>query len=106
MLTYNEIYEYFLSKPNAVDCYPFDEVTLVFKVKGKMFGLIRPGIEHIQMNLKCDPEEALALRDQYSAVTPGYHMNKRHWNTIAVDGSIPDTEILAMIDHSYELIVK
>lgn len=97
---------YCAAKRGATAGYPFGEGTLVFKVGGKMFALIgvsdgRPGI-----NLKCDPDWALALRDIYPAVTPGYHMNKRHWNTVNFDGSIPMAEIEEMIDHSYDLVVN
>ena len=98
--------EYCCSKPSVVETYPFDEDTLVFKVMGKMFALTNVRAEELSVNLKCDPDWAMILRDHYAAVTPGYHMNKRHWNTVVIDGSIPDDEFWEMIDHSYRLVVK
>jgi len=79
---------------------------MVFKVRGKMFALITVQDTPLRINLKCDPELALHLRAAYPAVQPGYHMNKKHWNTITLDGSLPDTEILTMIDDSYDLVAK
>ena len=86
--------------------FPFDETTLVLKVEGRIFILVSTETLPLTINVKCDPERAIELREQYPAVTPGYHMNKKHWNTITIDGSIPSREILAMIDHSYELVKK
>ena len=97
------------SQIGAEETFPFDETTLVFKVMGKMFALIPLGAPEDQparINLKCDPTLAEILRHTYSAVQPGYHMNKRHWNTVICDGSIPDDEITMMIDESYDLVVK
>ena len=83
--------------------FPFDENTLVFKVMGKMFALTNlDSFESI--NLKCDPEDGVQLREQYSSVLPGYHMNKKHWITVLMDGSIPDKLIKAWIEHSYQLV--
>ncbi len=98
--------EYCLSKKAATEDTPFGEDTLVFRVCDKMFALT--GINSIppRVNLKCDPERAVALREQYDAVIPGYHMNKKHWNTVILDGTIPADEIRELVDHSYELIVK
>ena len=95
-----------LSKKGATEDFPFDEDTLVFRVMGKIFALM--GLEWVPVgiNLKCDPEWAVELRERYGAVQPGYHMNKKHWNTVTCDGTIPDSEIRDMIDHSYDLIVK
>ena len=84
--------------------FPFGETTFVFKTNGKIFTLISSDTHPLSMNLKCDPEHAVELREQYPAVAPGYHMNKKHWNTVTLDGSIPPGEIFAMIDHSYELV--
>ena len=84
--------------------FPFDEYALVFKVNGKIFILISTDTHPLTINLKCDPERAIELREQYAAVTPGYHMNKKHWNTVTLDGTIPSREVFAMIDHSYNLI--
>jgi predicted DNA-binding protein (MmcQ/YjbR family) len=99
-----EFCEYCLSKKGVSECFPFDDVTLVFKVAGKMFALT--GLdEGFRINLKCDPEKAIELREQHPGVLPGYHMNKQHWNTIIVDGSVSDEKLIEWIDHSYELIV-
>jgi predicted DNA-binding protein (MmcQ/YjbR family) len=100
---------YCASKPGTVEDYPFDAETLVFKVKGKMFALMpaeHDRTEAPRINLKCEPMLAEMLRNIYDAVQPGYHMNKRHWNTVLVDGSIPLDEIYTMIDHSYDLVVR
>jgi predicted DNA-binding protein (MmcQ/YjbR family) len=86
--------------------YPFGPDTLVFKVAGKMFALVLEESEPLRMNLKCDPEDALALRAQYSAITPGYHMNKIHWNTLILDDSLPQSLVFELIDHSYILVVN
>jgi predicted DNA-binding protein (MmcQ/YjbR family) len=98
--------EYCLSKPHATECTPFGPDVLVFKVRGKMFALA--AIEEVPatVNLKCDPDLALELRDRYEQVQPGYHMNKKHWNTVEIESGIPDTEVRKMIDHSYELVTK
>ena len=95
--------EHCISKPGVTEGFPFGEDTLVFKVKGKIFALANLGGE-LSLNLKCDPSFALELRERYSSVKPGYHMNKKHWNTIDLDGSIPDKEIFSWIDHSYSLV--
>jgi predicted DNA-binding protein (MmcQ/YjbR family) len=95
--------EYCISKAGVTESFPFGEDTLVYKVKGKIFALANLDGDP-SVNLKCDPAFAIELREKYSSVTPGYHMNKKHWNTIMLDGSIPDVEILAWIDHSYNLI--
>jgi predicted DNA-binding protein (MmcQ/YjbR family) len=93
-----------LSKPGVTEEFPFDENTLVFKVLGKMFALT--DLDQFEsINLKCHPEKAILLREQYDAVRPGYHMNKRHWNTILMDGSVSDRELRAWIDDSYALVV-
>ncbi|MFZ0547358.1 MAG: MmcQ/YjbR family DNA-binding protein [Candidatus Promineifilaceae bacterium] len=96
---------YILNKKGAFEDRPFGPETAVFKVVNKMFALIPDG-EPLSMNLKCGPDEAIFLRQMYSAVQPGYHMNKRHWNTITVDGNIPDEELCQMVDTSYNLVVK
>lgn len=92
-----------LAKKGTSEDFPFDEDTLVLRVGKKMFALISV-TEPFRINLKCDPELAVELREKYDAVTPGFHMNKTHWNTVNFDGSIPDKEILEMIDHSYNLV--
>jgi predicted DNA-binding protein (MmcQ/YjbR family) len=96
--------EYCLSKKGVTEHFPFDETTLVFKVMGKMFALT--DLEGpFSLNLKCDPEKAVDLRERYPSVQPGYHMNKKHWNTIIVDGTVDDEMIYEWTDHSYHLVV-
>jgi predicted DNA-binding protein (MmcQ/YjbR family) len=97
------IREYCISKKGATEGFPFGEDTLVFKAGGKIFALANLEGD-LSINLKCDPDYAIELREKYHAVTPGYHMNKKHWNTIIVDGSIPDHKILSWIDHSYDIV--
>jgi predicted DNA-binding protein (MmcQ/YjbR family) len=99
-----EFREYCITKPGVSEEFPFDENTLVFKVMGKMFALTDLA-EEFSLNLKCDPERAIELRDQYPAIQPGYHMNKNHWNTVRMDSSISEKLILELIDHSYQLVV-
>lgn len=98
--------KYLMDKPESLESYPFGDDIPVFKVKNKVFAILgmKEGVG--QLNLKCDPDEALALRDIFEAVIPGYHMNKKHWNTVILDGSIPEGEIGRMIDNSYSLVVK
>jgi len=114
----NQVEEYLLSKLETNLYYPFGDDVKVFKVKNKMFATIAHGSTaksaktsdeaktHFWMNLKCDPDEAMMLRDIFSAVIPGYHMNKSSWNTIILDGSIPQGEIERMMDNSYLLVVS
>jgi predicted DNA-binding protein (MmcQ/YjbR family) len=105
-ITVQELRRYCLRKPgDIVEDFPFDEETLVIKVFGKMFLLTSLTETPPAVNLKCDPDRALELRAEYDAVKPGYHMNKRHWNTVVLDGSIPVGEILRMVDHSYDQVV-
>jgi predicted DNA-binding protein (MmcQ/YjbR family) len=96
---------YCINKEAVTESFPFDNETLVFKVKNKMFVLINLQGD-LSINLKCNPEKAIELREQFSTVIPGYHMNKTHWNTILIDGSLPDQLIYDLIDHSYNLIVS
>ena len=98
--------EYCLSKAGALEETPFGPDTLVFKVGGKIFALASLDEIPARANLKCDPDLALELRDRYEQVTPGYHMNKKHWNTVAIDSGIPGNEVRKMVDHSYDLIAK
>lgn len=97
---------YCLAKPNATESTPFGPDNVVFKVGGKMFALL--ALEEVppRANLKCDPDLALELRDRYDDVQPGYHMNKKHWNTVVLEGEIPAAELRTMIDHSYELVAR
>ncbi|MCX7920630.1 MAG: MmcQ/YjbR family DNA-binding protein [Clostridia bacterium] len=97
---------YCLSKKGATEDYPFGPDVLVIKVSSKMFALISMKANKLNISLKCDPFLADNLRQQYASVTPGYHLNKKHWNTIVVDGSISEQELYWMIDHSYELVLN
>jgi len=97
--------EYCISKKNVTESFPFDEDTLVFKTAGRIFALVNLEGD-LTLNLKCNPARAIELRERYSSVIPGYHMNKKHWNTIYIDGSVPDKEIFSWIDHSYDLVLK
>jgi len=99
-----EFREYCLRKPDVTEGTPFGETVLVFKVGGKIFALASLDEVPARANLKCDPDLALELRDRYEQVRPGYHMNKKHWNTIDIESGIPNMEIRKMIDHSYELV--
>ncbi|HVB02400.1 MAG TPA: MmcQ/YjbR family DNA-binding protein [Chitinophagaceae bacterium] len=99
-----EIRLYVQVKPQAEECFPFGENTLVFKVRGKIFLLVSLDSQPLQFNAKCDPEKAILLREQYPSVIPGYHMNKKHWNTIYLDGSLSKRQILELIDESYNLV--
>jgi predicted DNA-binding protein (MmcQ/YjbR family) len=101
-----ELQAYLLKKRGATEEMPFGPTALVFKVKGKMFALMAWQETPLRITLKCDPADGLALRAQYDAVQPGYHMNKKHWNTVTLDNSIPHDELLEMIDDSYDLVVK
>ncbi len=95
--------DYCTSKKGASESFPFGVDTLVFKAAGKIFALVNL-YGDLSINLKCDPALAIELRERHSSVTPGYHMNKKHWNTVMLDGSVPDKEIFSWIDHSYNLI--
>ena len=105
-MDYETLRTYLLSKPGASGDFPFDPVTLVAKVGDKMFALVGIDATPLRVNLKCRPEQAEVLRELYPAVLPGYHMNKRHWNTVVLDGSLPDEDVLGMIDDSYELVCQ
>lgn len=94
-----------LALPGAREEFPFDEANSVFKVAGKMFALSRLAGVPLRVSLKCDPELAIQLRLTYPAITAGYHLNKRHWNTILLDGSVPDELVLSLIEDSYDLVV-
>ena len=96
---------YCLAKPGSLVDYPFDETTRVYKVLGKMFALISESDDPLRLNLKCDPADAQALRAEHPRILPGYHMNKQHWNTLVLDGSLPDELVYELIDHSYDLVV-
>ena len=100
-----EIREYCLSKKAVEESFPFDNDTLVFKTGGKIFLLLSLTAKPIQFNAKCEPAKAVDLREKYSSVLPGYHMNKTHWNTVICDGLLPKKLVFGMVDHSYMLIV-
>lgn len=100
-----KIREYCLSKLGVTECFPFDQQTLVFKVGGKMFALIDVEIPE-SINVKCDPEKAIELRERYPAILPGYHMNKKHWNTVQLNQGLSDQLILSFLDESYQLVYQ
>ena len=91
--------------PSVTEEYPFGDGVSVFKVVGKMFALVPVAAKPMTMTLKCDPELAVWLRQKYAAVEPGYHTNKKHWNTVTLDGSIDDAELREMVEHSYDCVV-
>ena len=98
--------EYCINKPGVEETLPFGPDTLVYKVTGKIFLITGLNEEALSFNVKCDPDVALELRERYSCVQPGYHMNKKHWNTIIVDGSVSSKLLKEWIDQSYELVFK
>ncbi|MFL5752246.1 MAG: MmcQ/YjbR family DNA-binding protein [Bacteroidia bacterium] len=100
-----ELREYCLAKRWTEETFPFDNETLVFKVGGKAFLLSGINSRPVQFNVKCDPALAIELREEHSCVLPGYHMNKKHWNTIVCDGTVSNKLLKQWIDHSYELVV-
>lgn len=102
----DEVIACFLSFPLVTEETPFGPEVLVYKVCGKMFALASPDDVPPQINLKCDPERALDLRDRYRSILPGYHMNKKHWNTVLINGALPEPLLKELIAHSYELVVK
>jgi len=96
--------EYCLSKPDAEETLPFGPDNLVYKVKDKIFLITGLDQQPLSFNVKCDPELAIELREKYPCVQPGYHMNKKHWNTVVCDGSVPAKQLKEWIDHSYDLV--
>lgn len=97
---------YCISKKGVEEAFPFDQETLVFKVMGKLFLLTGINSHPVEFNVKCDPEKAIELREKYACVQPGYHMNKKHWNTIVCDGSVSTKQLNQWIDDSYTLVVS
>ena len=97
--------EYCLNKPGTSEGFPFDQKTLVFKVAEKMFALTNVDLFE-SVNLKCDPEYAIELRETFQGIKPGYHMSKKHWNTVSSESDVPDKLILELVDQSYDLVVK
>lgn len=106
METKTELAQFCATLPGAVEDYPFGPEPLVMKVGGKMFALIGDNGGVFNISLKCEPHMAELLRLEYESVKPGYHLNKKHWNTVTADGSVPEQELKDMIKHSYELVVK
>lgn len=104
MIDLEEIRTFCLSKNGTAEGFPFDEKTLVFKVGGKIYALIDV-YELGGINLKCDPEKAIELREAYNGIQPGYHMNKKHWNTVSLNSGVSINLLFELIDHSYELVV-
>lgn len=97
--------DYCMAKSGTTEGFPFDEETLVFKVMGKMYALMN--VEpFLSITMKCDPERAIALREEFAGVKPGYHASKKHWNTVMTDGSVSDEHLLEWTDHSYEMVIK
>ncbi len=105
-MNFDLLNKYLLSKKATTSSYPFDDTTLVFKVINKIFALIAEDETPLRINLKCDPDEAQILRGMHKSIISGYHMNKEHWNTIILDGNLPDELIYKMIDDSYNLVLK
>lgn len=103
-MNHKTVEEYVLSMPNAERDYPFGEEVAVYKVDGKMFALIPEGKEPVRISLKCDPQLSVLLREKYESVMPGYHLNKKHWNTIVLSGQLPWEDIRGFILHSYNLV--
>lgn len=101
-----ELRDYCLSKKGVEEGFPFGEDTLVFKVRGKMFLLTGIESQPVEFNVKCNPEKAIELRENFSCVLPGYHMNKQHWNTVVCDGSVSNKLIQEWVDDSYNLVVN
>jgi predicted DNA-binding protein (MmcQ/YjbR family) len=102
-VTRDELRALCLSLPDAAEDFPFGEDTAVFRVGGKLFALLP--VSGATVNLKCDPERAIDLRKRYAAVAPGWHQNKRHWNTVTLDGDVPDAALEELVEHSYELVL-
>jgi len=98
--------DYCLGKAGVEETFPFDEVTLVFKVMGKMFALTGLDKEEFTVNLKADPEQSIIWRDEYHQIRPGWHMSKKHWNTVHVEDGLEESFFVELIDHSYDMVVK
>ncbi|MGV3522899.1 MAG: MmcQ/YjbR family DNA-binding protein [Candidatus Sericytochromatia bacterium] len=105
VLDYAALRAHCLAKPGSEETWPFGPDVTVFKVAEKMFALCRPEQRPLRVNLKCEPQLALLLREEYRAVSPGWHMNKRHWNTVELGADLPAAQVLGLVDQSYDLIV-
>ena len=103
-MTHKDVEEYLLSMPNATLDYPFGEGVAVYKVNDKMFALVQEGSNPVRLSLKCDPQLATTLRERYESVMPGYHLNKKHWNTMLLTGQLSWEEVQDLIRHSYLLV--
>lgn len=103
---HKSLHQYLMEHPCTTLDYPFGDDVHVYKVEGKVFAIYFKDKTNESINLKCDPEQAQQLRSIFSEITPGYHMNKKHWNTVDLTGDLPKSEIHRLIDHSYELVVK
>ncbi len=103
-MDHKTIEDYLLSMPNAVLDYPFGKDAAVYKVNDKMFAIIAEGSDPLRISLKCDPQLAEVLREKYESVMPGYHLNKKHWNTVVLSGQLPLEEVKGLILHSYNLV--
>lgn len=101
-----DVIDFFLSKSGVEESTPFGPDILVYKVAGKIFAIASPDDVPARINLKCDPQRAIELREQYEAIIPGFHMNKKHWNTLILDGSLPPKLLRELIEHSYQLVVS
>jgi len=106
MMNIETFTEYCLAKKGVTVSFPFGGETLVFKVMGKMFALTGMDETPCKANLKCDPEWAVSLREEHEDIQPGYHMNKKHWNTINIEGTLSDAYVMKLIDHSYDLVIS
>jgi predicted DNA-binding protein (MmcQ/YjbR family) len=105
-MTHKQIEEYLLNMPYAKLDYPFGEGVAVYKVSDRMFALVQEGNDPVRISLKCDPQLAETLRERYETVMPGYHLNKKHWNTILLTGQLSWPEVQDLINHSYNLVAK
>lgn len=105
-MTHKEVEDYLLTMPNTQLEYPFGDKVAVYKTGTKMFALIAEGKQPINLSLKCDPQLAIVLREKYETVLPGYHLNKKHWNTLVLTGQLPWEEVQALIRHSYDLVAE
>jgi predicted DNA-binding protein (MmcQ/YjbR family) len=104
-MTLDQLLDHSLSKPDVEESFPFGPDVLVLKVKGKVFLLIPLNTDPLQFNVKCNPDRSIELREEYASIIPGYHMNKKHWNTIILDGTVTSKLIYELIDHSYQLVL-
>jgi predicted DNA-binding protein (MmcQ/YjbR family) len=95
-----------LAKPGSTASHPLGPGALVMKVAGKMFAIVEEDADPLRVSLKCEPEIAVVLRESYASVTPGYHLNKRHWNTVTLDGTVQDEQVLEWVDDSFDLVVE